>query len=92
MFVGYDNGPVDLRMSLSTDNGETFTSVSRGNIPSATSALFEVFQSPNSDKLFVLVAYNKGLYRSVNEGASWTRIDSDPQSGKRRQLPGDDVR
>lgn len=82
VFVGYDNGPVDLRMSLSTDNGETFTSVSRGNIPSATSALFEVFQSPNSDKLFVLVAYNKGLYRSVNEGASWTRIDSDPQSGE----------
>jgi photosystem II stability/assembly factor-like uncharacterized protein len=82
LFVGYDNGPADLRMCLSADNGETFVNIPRSNIPGATSALFEVFQSPNSDKLFVLVAYNKGLYRSTNKGASWTRIDSDPQSGE----------
>lgn len=82
LFVGYDNGPADLRMCLSADNGETFVNIPRSNIPTATSALFEVFQSPNSDKLFVLVAYNKGLYRSTNKGTSWTRIDSDPQSGE----------
>jgi photosystem II stability/assembly factor-like uncharacterized protein len=82
VFVGYDNGPADLRMSYSANNGDSFVAVPRSNIPGATSALFEVFQSPNSDKLFVLVAYNKGLYRSSNKGTSWTRIDSDPTSGE----------
>lgn len=82
IFVGYDNGPAELLMRLSLDNGDSFVEVPRSNIPGATSALFEVFQSPNSDKLFVLVAYNKGLYRSTNRGTSWTRIDSDPQSGE----------
>lgn len=82
IFVGYDNGPAELLMRLSTDNGNSFVEVPRSNLPGAASALFEVFQSPKSDKLFVLVAYNKGLYRSTNKGASWTRIDSDPLSGE----------
>lgn len=82
IFVGYDNGPAELLMRLSLNNGDSFVEVPRSTIPGETSALFEVFQSPNSDKLFVLVAYNKGLYRSTNRGTSWTRIDSDPQSGE----------
>lgn len=82
IFVGYDDGPTQLHMRLSTNNGESFDTIPRSNLPGAASALFEVFQSPNSDKLFVLVAYNKGLYRSSNKGLSWTRIDSDPQSGE----------
>jgi hypothetical protein len=69
-------------MSFSANNGDSFVAIPRSNIPGASSALFEVFQSPNSDKLFVLVAYNKGLYRTSNKGASWTRIDSDPTSGE----------
>lgn len=82
VFVGYDNSPAEMKMYLSKDGGDSFKEVPRSSLPAAMSALFDVFLSPNSDKMFVLVSYNKGLYRSSNEGASWTRIDSDPASGE----------
>ena len=82
LFVGLDAGASNLAMFLSEDSGESFVSIPKSNLPGAVSSLFETFLSPNSDKLFVLVSYNKGLYRTSNRGTSWTRIDSDPQSGE----------
>ena len=82
LFVGLDAGASNLAMFLSENSGDSFVSIPKSNLPSAVSSLFETFLSPNSDKLFVLVSYNKGLYRSANRGTSWTRIDSDPQSGE----------
>lgn len=82
VFVGYDAGPPNLFMRYSSNSGDTFTEVSRGNLPTAVSSIFETFLTPNSSKLFVLVSYNKGLYRSTDMGASWRRIDSDPASGE----------
>lgn len=82
VFLGYDAGAKALMMRFSEDGGETFVEIPKSNLPSAASSLFETFLSPNSYKMFVLVSYNKGLYRSTNRGTSWTRIDSDPQSGE----------
>ena len=94
IFVGYDGGPTKLLMRISNDGGETFTEVSRSNIPSATNSIFGVFISPTSNKLFVLVSYNKGLYRTTNGGASWARIDTDASSGESddtfRQMTSDE--
>ena len=82
IFVGYDGGPTQLLMRVSNDGGETFTEVPRSNIPKEASAIFGAFISPNSDKLFILVSYNKGLYRTTNLGGAWRRIDTDPTSGE----------
>lgn len=82
VFAGYDAGRPDLFMYYSADGGDNFTEVPKSNLPGAMSSIFETFMSPNSDLMFVLVSYNKGLYRSSNMGQSWTRIDSDPNSGE----------
>lgn len=82
IFVGYDGGPTSMLMRISNDGGETFTEVSRSNIPAQASAIFGAHMSPNSDKLFLLVSYNKGLYRTTNFGGSWSRIDTDASSGE----------
>lgn len=82
LFVGQDAGPSNLAMYMSENSGESFVTIPKSNLPGAVSSLFETFLSPNSNKLFVLVSYNKGLYRSSNRGTSWTRIDSDPSSGE----------
>lgn len=82
VFVGMDAGASNLKCFLSENSGETFVDLPITGLPSAVSSVFEVFISPNSEKFFVLVSYNKGLYRSTNRGQSWTRIDSDPQSGE----------
>lgn len=82
VFVGYDAGPPNLFMRYSSNSGESFVEIPRGNLPSAMSSIFETFLTPNSSKLFVLVSYNKGLYRSTDMGVNWRRIDSDPSSGE----------
>lgn len=82
VFVGYDAGRPDLFLYYSADGGDSFTEVPKGNLPAAASSIFETFMSPNSDMMFVLVSYNKGLYRTSNMGQQWTRIDSDPNSGE----------
>jgi photosystem II stability/assembly factor-like uncharacterized protein len=82
VFVGYDAGAANLHLRYSEDGGETFVEIPKSNLPSAMSSIYETFLSPNSNKMFILVAYNKGLYRTTNNGTSWTRIDSDPQSGE----------
>ncbi|MEY3386483.1 MAG: hypothetical protein RIR53_1294 [Bacteroidota bacterium] len=82
VFAAYDGGPTAMFMRISEDGGETFTEVSRSNIPTQASSIFGVFTTPNSDKLFVLVNYNKGLYRTTDRGGSWRRIDTDASSGE----------
>lgn len=82
LFVGVDGGTNQLEMFMSDDNGGTWTEIPKSNLPTAVSSIFATFQSPNSDLIFTLVSYNKGLYRSNNLGQSWTRIDSDPNSGE----------
>ncbi|MBU3699380.1 MAG: T9SS type A sorting domain-containing protein [Candidatus Kapabacteria bacterium] len=82
VFAAYDGGPTAMFMRISEDGGETFTDVSRSNIPTQASSIFGVFMTPNSDKLFVLVNYNKGLYRTTDRGGSWRRIDTDASSGE----------
>ena len=82
ILLGYDGGTDALLLRRSDDGGETFTEVSKSTLPGSISSIFGAYMTPNSDKFFVLVSYNKGLYRSNNFGASWTRIDSDPQSGE----------
>ena len=78
VFVGVDAGASALRAQFSDDGGNSFISIplQGTGIAGATSSLFEVFLSPNSNKMFVSVAYNKGLYRSTNRGALWRRIDN----------------
>lgn len=82
IFLLHDGGPKYLYLRMSNDGGATFSTIPVTGLPSAISSLFFTFMSPNSNKLFVSVAYNKGLYRSTNEGINWTRIDSDPNSGE----------
>lgn len=82
ILLGYDGGTKALLLRRSDDGGETFTEVPKSNLPTSISSIFGAYMSPNSDKFFVLVSYNKGLYRSSNYGTSWTRIDSDPTSGE----------
>lgn len=75
IFVGYDAGASNLRARFSSDDGASFVNIPLG-LPSGTSSLFEVFLSPNSNKMFVSAAYNKGLFRTTDRGASWRRIDN----------------
>lgn len=82
ILLGYDGGTDALLLRRSDDGGETFTEVPKSNLPTSISSIFGAYMTPNSDKFFVLVSYNKGLYRSNNFGTSWTRIDSDPSSGE----------
>ena len=82
VFVSYDAGAANLHLRFSDNSGESFVEIPKSNLPSAMSSIFETFLSPNSDKMFILVSYNKGLYRSSNMGQNWTRIDSDPSSGE----------
>ncbi len=76
IFVGYDAGASNLKAQFSSDGGASFIPIPLTGLPSATSSLFEVFISPNSDKKFVSVAYNKGLFRTTDNGTSWRRIDN----------------
>ncbi len=82
ILLGYDGGSDDLLLRRSDDGGETFTEVSKATLPTEISSIFGAYLSPNSDKFFVLVSYNKGLYRSSNFGTSWRRIDTDASSGE----------
>ena len=87
VFVGYDAGASKLLMRLSEDDGATWVEIPKSNIPAATSSIFDVFLSPNSDKMFVAVAYNMGLFRSTNRGVSWRRIDNaDSPTGESNDL------
>jgi len=82
IFVGVDGGTNQLEMFMSENDGQTWTDIPKSSLPGQISSIFATFQSPNSDLIFTLVSYNKGLYRSNNLGQSWTRIDSDPESGE----------
>lgn len=85
IFVGH-SGPSKAVMRYSDDDGVTFREIPRSNIPSAMNSIENVFLSPNSERMFVMVTYNLGLYRSDNYGQTWRRIDSDPVSGESDDL------
>ncbi len=76
IFVGYDAGASNLRSFFSDNGGTSFVNIPITSLPSGTSSLFDVFLSPNSDKMFISVAYNKGLFRTTNRGVQWRRIDA----------------
>lgn len=79
VMAGYDAGASALKCFFSDNNGTSFVDVPVGQangIPNGTSSLFEVFISPNSGKMFISVAYNKGLFRTTNMGQLWRRIDN----------------
>ncbi|MBS1561217.1 MAG: hypothetical protein JSS89_06400 [Bacteroidetes bacterium] len=80
--VGIDGGPSMRRMYLSEDAGATWTQVSLPGV--AYTAVFQVHISPDpsSTKLWCMIGYNKGLFRTTDVGASWRRIDTDPSSGE----------
>lgn len=73
LLAGMHDPSLGLFLSLSDDDGDTWTSIPVPN--SSVQSIIETALSPNSDKLFVSVGYNKGLYRSKNMGQSWIRID-----------------
>jgi photosystem II stability/assembly factor-like uncharacterized protein len=74
IFVGIDD-PANrmLAFYLSDDDATTWRKIN--NPIGQMTAVFATAMSPVSDRIFVSVGYNKGLYRSEDFGASWTRID-----------------
>lgn len=84
LFVGYDAGPPNLLLRFSDDDGETFDSIPKNGLPNSyITSIYDVFLSPNSDKMFIAVSYNMGLFRTTNRGKSWRRIEnSDTPSGE----------
>ncbi|MBI2793068.1 MAG: T9SS type A sorting domain-containing protein [Ignavibacteria bacterium] len=84
LFVGYDAGPPNLLLRFSEDDGETFDSIPKNGLPNRyITSIYDVFLSPNSDKMFIAVSYNMGLFRTTNRGQSWRRIEnSDTPSGE----------
>jgi photosystem II stability/assembly factor-like uncharacterized protein len=80
--VGIDGGPSMRRMYVSEDAGATWTQVPLPGV--AYTAVFQVHISPDpsSTKLWCMIGYNKGLFRTTDLGANWRRIDTDPSSGE----------
>jgi len=80
--VGIDAGPSMRRMYLSEDAGATWTQIPLPNL--AYTAVFQVHISPDpsSTKLWCMLGYNKGLFRTLDRGGSWRRIDTDTSSGE----------
>jgi photosystem II stability/assembly factor-like uncharacterized protein len=74
IFAGH-SGPTKLLLRYSEDGGSTFRSINRPG-GTGTNAIFNVFLSPNSNRIFAMVSYNQGLYRSDNYGTSWRRIEN----------------
>lgn len=64
---------------ISDNSGETWTEVKLPGVQ--FQGVYEVFISPNSDKLIISIAYNKGIFRSKNRGVTWRRIDADSNGG-----------
>lgn len=77
LLVGYDGGAgaQNLLLRYSEDDGETFVNIPKTGLPGQVSSIYDVFLSPNSDKMFVAVSYNMGLFRTTNRGLSWRRIN-----------------
>lgn len=78
--VGIDGGPSMRRMYLSEDAGATWVNIPLPN--HQFTAVFQVHISPGSDKLWCMLGYNKGLFRTTDRGVNWPRIDTDPSSGE----------
>ncbi len=74
IFVGIDD-PAQrlLAFFMSDDDAVSWRRIN--NPTGQMTAVFATAMSPVSDRIFVSVGYNKGLYRSEDFGASWTRID-----------------
>lgn len=85
VFVGH-SGPRKVYFRYSDNNGDTFREIPLGNLPKAMNSIENVYLSPNSNRIFAMITYNLGLYRSDNMGTSWRRIDSDPLSGESDDL------
>lgn len=76
LFIGIDDPAKRLLLLLlSTDAGESWQQIPLPN--NQVQSIKETSLSPNSDKLFVSVGYNKGFYQYTTVGTAkrWVRID-----------------
>lgn len=78
VFIGIDD-PQQRLLALYISDNDAGTWRKINNPVGAMTSVLGTAMSPNSNRLFVSVGYNKGLYRSDNLGTSWTRIDADGQ-------------
>ncbi|MEQ9415834.1 MAG: hypothetical protein RIF39_18495, partial [Cyclobacteriaceae bacterium] len=56
----------------STNNGDTFSSISPGLNTAGLSGYFEGRMSTSPDNAIYYFAHNNNLYKSINQGTSWT--------------------
>lgn len=69
----YD-GTATQKFYLSNNSGTTWTEIPTPGVSMV--GILEVGCSDISNNLYCLVKYNKGLFRSLDDGASWARIDA----------------
>ncbi len=73
--IGIDGGSGMTKMFLTDDRGTTWTEQALPGVQ--YQGLFEVALSPNSNKMWCSIGYNKGIFRLDPDGVNfWRRIDN----------------
>lgn len=67
LFNGFEGG-----LFISNDSGATWQSAARGL---ESQDIYTLFQSPTNEKV-IYAGTNTGLYRSIDHGATWTRLET----------------